>query len=220
MLFAKPTPKGTGAEFWGDCNDLKSLYDTMKKLSQPSSVSDGSYARNEQLLSIVSYEVRHAFQADRLVDNTIDNGADVATTYYGFCSDWITLLYTISALRHNAGRMPTDELDQSNLIQLEYWTREALHMYDCIGAKTIEQFIGNRIDVSTKYVYLIQQDLVRRYFSLKPGKTRFRTIPHLLMSMGYGKELDSFIKHIEDEANELGCNIEDMECDEMAPIIW
>ena len=40
MLFAKPTPKGTGAEFWGDCNDLESLYGTMSKLAEPSNLSN------------------------------------------------------------------------------------------------------------------------------------------------------------------------------------
>lgn len=220
MLFAKPTPKGTGAEFWGDCNDLESLYDTMSKLSQPITPSDSSYARNEQLLSIIPYEVRHAFQGDRLVDNTINNGFDANTTYYGFNADWITILYTISSLRYNAGIMVTDELDQSNLMLFEYWTMKALHMYDEKGAVLIEQFVNKCIDTTSKYVYLIHQDLVRRYFSMKPGKTRFRSIPQLLISMSYGEELNAFIKHVELEAKELGCSIEDLECDDITSIIW
>ena len=220
MLFAKPTPKGTGAEFWGDCNDLESLYNTMSRLSQPTKTSDSSYARNEQLLSIIPYDVRHAFQGERLIDRNILNGVNKHTTYYGFRSDWITLLYTISALRYNAGMMTTNELDQSNLLQLEYWTCKALHMYDDKGANSIELFINSRIDVSSKYVYLIHQELVNRYFSMKPGKTRFRFIPQLLMSMGYGEELNKFIKHIELEAKALDCNIEDLEYDDNTSIIW
>lgn len=220
MLFAKPTPKGTGAEFWGDCNDLESLYDTMSKLATLSEPSESSYARNEQLLSIIPYDLRHAYQEERLVDHNILNGVDTYTTYYGFRADWITILYTISALRYNAGMVDTDQLDQSNLAQFEYWTRKALHEFDPKGAASIEQFINCRINVSTKYVYLIHQDLVYRYFSMRPTKTRFRSIPHLLMSMGYGEKLDAFIKHVELEAKALGCTIEDLECDDITSIIW
>lgn len=220
MLFAKTTPKGTGAEFWGDCNDLESLYDTMSKLANLSDSSESSYARNEQLLSIIPYDLRHAYQEERLIDRNILNGVDTYTTYYGFQSDWVTILYTISALRYNAGMAATDELDQCNLTQFEYWTRKALHEFDPKGAASIEQFINRRIDVSTKYVYLIYQDLVQRYLSMKPTKTRFRSIPHLLMSMGYGQELDALIKQVELEAKSFGCNIEDLVCDDITSIIW
>lgn len=220
MLFAKPTPKGTGAEFWGDCNDLESLYDSMSKLAQTSELSESSYARNEQLLSIIPHEVRHAFQEERLIDRNILNGVGVYSSYYGFRSDWITLLYTISALRYNAGMTATNELDQSNLMQLEYWTRKALYKYDDKGANTIKLFINRRIDVSTKYVYLIHQNLVHQYFSLKPGKTRFRGIPNLLISMGWGKKLDDFIQNVELEAKQLGCSIDNLEYDYIDHIIW
>jgi len=219
MLFAKPTPKGTGAEFWGDCNDLESLYGTMSKLAEPSNLSN-SYARNEQLLTIIPYDLRHAYQEERLIDHNILNGVDTYTTYYGFRADWITILYTISALRYNAGMTATDELDQSNLVLIEYCTRKALYEFDPIGASAIEQFINSRIDVSTKYVYLIHQELIRQYYSMKPNKTRFRSIPQLLISMEYGKNLEAFIKQVELEAKSLGCTIEDLEYDEITSIVW
>lgn len=219
MLFAKPTPKGTGAEYWGDCNDLVSLYGTMSKLAKTSN-SSNSYARNEQLLTIIPYELRHAYQEERLIDHNILNGVGTYTTYYGFRADWITVLYTISALRYNAGMVATDELDQSNLMQFEHWTRKALYKFDSKGAYAIEQFINGRIDVSTKYVYLIHQELIQRYYSMKPNKTRFRSIPKLLVSMEYGEKLDAFIKQVELEANIMGCTIEDLEYDDIISTIW
>lgn len=220
MLFAKPTPKGTGAEFWGDCNDLESLYETMSKLANPLSSPENSYARNEQLLTIILYDIRHAYQEERLIDHNILNGVDAYTTYYGFRADWITILYTISALRYNARMVPTDELDQSNMMQFEHWTRKALHMFDSKGANAIEQFINCRIDVSTKYVYLIHQELIQRYYSMKPNKTRFRSIPQLLVSMGNGEKLDTFIRQVELEAKSLGCTIDDLEYDDVISIVW
>lgn len=220
MLFAKPTSKGTGAEFWGDCNDLETLYGTMSKLANPSSSLENSNGRNEQLLTIIPYEIRHAYQEERLIDHKILNGVDTYTTYYGFRADWITILYTISALRYNAGMVATTELDQSNLMQFEHWTREALYMYDSKGAYSIEQFINKRLDTSTKYVFLIHQELIRRYYSMKPNKTRFRSIPQLLVSLGYGGKLDAFIKQVKLEAKPLGCTVEDLEYDHPTSIIW
>ena len=191
MLYAKPTPKGTGIEFWGDCNDLQSLYDTMNKLANYGN-DPNSYERNEHLLTIVPYEVRHAFQGDRYKTN-IDNGK-TKTTYYGFRLDWITLLYTISALRHNAGLMATDDLDQSNLLLLEHCTRESLYAYDALGARSVELFINQRIDVTHKHVYQIHQHLLNIYFSEKPTKRRFRNIPSLLISV-CGQDMEEFLQY-------------------------
>lgn len=213
MLYAKPTRKGTGIEFWGDRNDLTSLYDTFNTLSYSEFINPQTYARNEQLLSIIPYEIRHAFQGDLLVDNKIDNG-DINTTYYGFKTDWITLLYSISALRYNAGLQPTNELVQGNLFLLEYWTRSALHNYDAMGADVIETYINNKIDVSTKYLYHIHQHAVRLFFCYKPGVKRFRLIPNILNRLMPGTYLDSLIKNIDESAKECNCDIRELEIDD------
>ena len=213
MLYAKPTPKGTGIEFWGDFYDLTSLYNTFSVLSYSEFTNPETYARNEQLLSIIPYEIRHAFQGDFLVNDKIDNG-NAITTYYGFKTDWITLLYSISALRYNAGLQPTNELIQSNLFLLEYCTRTALHDYDAKGANIIETFINDNINVRTKYLYHIHQRAVMLFFSYKPGVKRFRNIPNILSQFQYGSFLDNFIKGIEDFAKENNCDIKDVIIDD------
>lgn len=218
MLFAKPTPKGTGAEFWGDYCDLTSLHATMSKLSLMDCIDKDSNPRNNKLLSIIPYEVRHAYQGDRLINDKIDNGNNTSTTYYGFRTDWITILFTISSLRYNAGMHTTDVLDQCNLALFEYSTRQALMLYDEKGARSISMFINRGIDVTSKYVYLVHQHLVNQYFSTKPGKIRFRSIPSMLISMT-GKRLTDFIKEIEDQAARLGCTIHDLEYEDH-DIIW
>lgn len=213
MLYAKPTPKGSGIEFWGDYYDLTSLYNTFRALSYSEFTNPETYARNEQLLSIIPFEIRHAFQGDLSVNDKIDNG-NAKTTYYGFKTDWITLLYSISALRYNAGLQPTDELIQSNLFLLEYCTRIALHDYDAMGADVIETYINNKINVSTKYLYHIHQHAVMLFFSHKPGVKRFRNIPNILSQFHYGSFLDNFIKGIEDFAKENSCDIKDVIIDD------
>lgn len=191
MLYANSTPKGTGIEIWGDYNDLESLHATMVKLAN-NGIDPNSYERNAHLLSIVPFEVRHAFQGDRYKTD-VDNG-NTKTTYYGFRVNWITLLYTISALRYNAGLMATDDIDQSNLLLLEHWTRESLYAYDALGARFVELFINRRIDVTHKHVYQIHQHLLNIYFSEKPTKRRFRNIPSLLISV-CGQDMEEFLQY-------------------------
>lgn len=176
MLFAKTTPKGTGIEFWGDYNDLASLYDTIIKLSD----LDCNHERNRHVLPIIRLQISSALKGNELKNNSIENGLG-QTSYYGFRLDWITLLYSISALRYNAGMLPTDEIDQCNLMQLEYWTRKTLEDYDPEGAKFLKLFINKRIDVADEHIGMRHHSLLIKYFSIKPGKKRFRYISSLLV---------------------------------------
>lgn len=219
MLYGNPSAHGTGIEFWGDNNDLTCLYSTVSKLSYFEQKDIQNHGRNSHLLTILSYEIRHTIQGDRLTNTAIDNGIN-KTTYYGFRFDWITLLFSISALRYNAGLKPSDDLDQCNLMLLEYWTRKALYMYDAQGAKQIEIFINARIDVSNKHVYQIHQYVLNEYLSQKPSKRRFRSIPNLLVNIGLNsKELRALIKTIENDARLFNCSFNDLDCDDVE-IIW
>jgi hypothetical protein len=38
--------------------------------------------------------------------------------------------------------------------------------------------------------------------------------------MGNGEKLDAFIRQVEFEAKSLGCTINDLECDDIIPIVW
>ena len=167
MLISKPTPKGTGLIILGDYNDLRYLYDTIQTLSLVKTYdSEATYERNDKLLTIVPYEIRHAFQGERIVNHKIDNGHG-ETTYFGFRADWITILFTINALRYNSGYEPNSNFIQGILYLLEYRVQQALYMYDPIGANMIEPFIFGGIDVSSKYIYQLHQYYVTSFFSMK-----------------------------------------------------
>lgn len=180
MLVANPTKNGYGIQFWGDYNDIRCLYDIMSELSyyDPSS-SPASKERNERLLTIVPYEARHAYQEERLVDNTYING-NGHTTYFGFEVDWITIIFTYAALRYNAGHQPTDEITQSYLYQLKFWIRDAMRKYDPVGAQNLEQYLDGGLNVSSSNIYIIHQELVEKYNKTKAGKLRFRSISSML----------------------------------------
>lgn len=181
MLQACPTTKGTGIVLYGDYADLYNLYTTFQKLFKEDTEIERERTR---ILTIMSYEIRHAYQGDRLVKK-IAYDADNIVSYYGCRIDWITLLYTISCLRDHAGFVILDELDHANLLLLEYWCKKALFEYDAQGANTIQNFINARINTHDKFVYLIHQEIVNQFFRMKPGKNRFRRIPELLLQYGY-----------------------------------
>ena len=190
MLIANPTKKGTGIEIWGDCNDLQCLYDVISYLSLfNSTTNEATLERNERLLTIVPYEIRHAFQGERLINTHVDNGHDCKTLYYEFRTDWITILFTYSALRFNAAHTQTDAFIQGWLYLLEFQIKNAIYMYDELGAIAIEPLIEQGLNVSTKYVYLLHQNYVAKYLSMKSGKKRFRSIPLLLTDKAFEKEI-------------------------------
>lgn len=190
MLTANPTKKGIGIEIWGDYNDLECLYDVMSVLSlSKSATNEADFERNERLLTIVPYEIRHAFQGERLKNKHIGNGHSCETLYYGFRTDWITILFTYSALRFNAAHTQTDAFIQGWLYLLEFQIKNAIYMYDELGAIAIEPLIEQGLNVSTKYVYLLHQNYVAKYLSMKSGKKRFRSIPLLLTDKAFEKEI-------------------------------
>lgn len=221
MLFAKPTKIGTGAEFWGDYNDLFSLYNTFIKLSSDYQTDEGSCARNEYLLTLIRSDINNAYRGNKLIDSRIENGFHQYTTYYGFRADWITILYTLSSLRYNAGYIAINEEDLCNLNMFEYCTRKALRLYDDKGAKFIELFINKRIDITSKYTYIIYQHILCQYLNTKPSKTRFRGIPQLLITSNDNNSLRKIITKAEIDANIEKCSINDFYFDyDDDTIIW
>lgn len=212
MIFAKPTPKGGGLTFWGDYNDLVSLHESIDNLSllyfKDCNVNTGS----ENLLSIIQYNIRHAYQGKNLVDTHIDNGTS-HTVYYGFTIDWITILFTISELRYKAGRKPTNEIVQSHLFQLEYWIEKSLYQYDTQGAQNIAFFLQRGINTTSQYTFLLYQHILKQFFSQKSGKKRFRSIPELLTITFQRRKLDELIDQWNKSAEFNNCEISDLEYD-------
>jgi len=219
MIHAEPTKKGTGIKFWGDRNDLKLLYDCVSNLCH-SNNNEADYERNARLLTILPYEIRHAYQGDSLKKEE-DNG-DGTTIYYGFQINWITLLYSISALRYNAAYQCTSLLEQAQLNIIEYWTKVALNCFDAVGANEIECFVGCRIDVSSKYVYIIYEYVVAEYLSMPNTKKRFQNIPYLLSK--YATHTDRYkniVNSIEEDIKNGGGSISDFSVTHIPDVkIW
>lgn len=212
MLEVRPTKQGTGVEFIGTYNDLASLYDSMTKLSR---TNIESLSEDERLLTIIPYDLRHAFKGDREVYKN-----DLT---FGFKTNWITLLYTIACLRHHQKYVPLSKIDLANLLIFEELTEQAMLRYDSKGYVDLKWFIGMRVNIGTKYSYLAYREAANDFFTMRPGKTRFRMIPKILIHWGIGSPAyTQLCKEVDKLIEENGCNISQIDWEIAADkkIIW
>lgn len=212
MIEAYPTPKGTGVEFIGTYNDLSSLYDTMNKLS---SLNIEALAEDERLLTIMSYDLRHAFRGDREVYKKNQT--------FGFKINWISLLYTISCLRHHQIYVALGKIDIANLLILEELTEKAMFNYDPNGYAQLKHFIGQRISVGDNLTYLVHREVANDFFSMKSGVKRFRKIPELFIKWSWGSSAYKvFEEYIKQYMEENSCNVADIDrdIDNENSIVW
>lgn len=222
MLQAFPTKNGTGISIFGDYGDLTSLYATVHEVSLHLKEEDPKTKGQFQVLMNFAYEIRKAYSESRLKEKISYAGNDRKVEYCGFNYVWTDILIFISALRHNAAFVPTTRQDQANMYLLEYVVERALFNYDAEGANAIQNFIGQRINVSSQFVFLIYQALHLRFVDEKGGKTRFRKIPSMLIDFfsEYRPEYKNLMLSLEISAKKEKCEILDLEFDNLSEIIW
>lgn len=212
MLQSNPSKKGTGIEIWGDYGDLANLHQTIHKIATRLNGYDDKFKGQSDIIMSLAYEVRKSFEGSRLrKDFSFD--ADNKVSYYGFQYLWTDLLFAVSVLRLNAGYIVLDELDQANLYILEHNLKKSLFEYDPKGADQIQHFIGQRINVQDKLIFLMLQGINFEYLSQKPSKTRFRNIPNLII--GYTSPFSETYKlwkaDLGKSAKRHKCEIEEIE---------
>ncbi|MUP39729.1 DUF6904 family protein [Labilibaculum euxinus] len=222
MLQGYPTKNGTGISIFGDYGDLNSLYSTVHEIANSLDEYNERLKAQHQLLMNFAYEIRKAYSGQRLTDKLIFNGDDKEMHYYGFQCVWTDILIFISALRHNAGYVQTDKLQQANMYMLEYVVERALFEYDSEGANFIQHFIGQRINVTNKYAFIIYQALHIKFVSDRQGKKRFRNIPKLIGDYfsEWRQEYKDLIASFEISAKEQNCKITDLEFNDFPEIKW
>ena len=208
MIVFMPTKRGTGVKVYGDYGDLRSLYDTFIKLSQES--KDIANRQRNKVLSNMSYEVFQAIQNHRSFER-YDYGTGLYAFYYSFYIDWMTLLFVLACLRHNAMYTILDEKDLSNLLLLEYNCKEAIKRYDSQSYVNIEWLINGFIKPTYKSIYFSYQYAVKDFLLTKAGKQRFRKIPKIieLYCNIYGERFKELEKNVDDLLKDSDTNLED-----------
>jgi hypothetical protein len=221
LLTATPTKNGTGLSIWGDDDDLRSLYQLVHALTGDGEWTDDAKGGRVKILHSFSYEIRHAYQEERLKKQGIVVDG-VHLTLFGFNYSWIDLTFTLACLRFNAAYIPTDSDDQATLERLETITIQALHEFDPKGGQEIEQFIGPpMLNVNHPWIWQFNQQIEIDYMEMNVNKTRFRKIPNLLRQTEKWGPLYSFlISKINATAKDLDCDVYEIEYLEYPSIKW
>ena len=223
MIQAYPTKNGTGVAIFGDYGDLSSLYQSVHQIAESLDENIERLSGQHKLLMNFAYEIRKAYSGLRLTDKICyDGDHEKELFYYGFKVVWTDVLIFISTLRYNAGYIQTDKLLQSNLYMLEYVVEKALFDYDAEGANLIKDIIGQRINITNKYAFIIYQALHINFVTQKSGKKRFRNIPTLIGGYfsEWRQEYKDLIQSFEVSAKLENCEILDLSFDDFPEIKW
>lgn len=197
MIFAKPTTRGSGLIIYGDYLDLSCLYSLTHKISSRLA-NDTDLLGECKILDGFAYEIRHAYQKDREYKKfNFSGNPKEFTFYYGFRYLWTDILFTFSVLRHNAGYVTLDELDQSLLYSLEYFIKKSMFDYDPLGANELVEYVGKWINTSDKYIALINSYVSIEFLTEKVGKKRFRMIPGIIRKHSFNSD---YYNHIIQES--------------------
>lgn len=207
MLMVHPTRYGAGVTLWGDAHDLAHLRDTIYDLSDEEAVGPALSA----LLLGLAYDVRHAYQRDRL-EQTIGLGDLDATRYRGCQILWPYFLVQVSLLRHAAGYRPTTAGHQADLYRLEAATAAALQEADAQVAQACLELLPHVGDLPHGYLVSFIDVQVRHYLSGPGGKRRLARLPALLRSLQWlGPEYREYERQLKLIAEEKGCQPADLE---------
>ncbi|ALO17217.1 hypothetical protein L21SP5_03614 [Salinivirga cyanobacteriivorans] len=222
MLQGYPTKGGTGISIFGNYGDLRSLYSTVHEIANSLDEYNERLKAQHLLLMNFAYEIRKAYSGNRLTDKLVFEGDDKEMHYYGFNCVWTDILIFIATLRYNAGYIQTGKLYQANLYMLEYVVEKAMFDYNSQGANEIQHFIGQRINITNKYAFIIYQALHIKFVSERSGKKRFRSIPHLIGDhfSEWRQEYKDLIHSFELSAKEQKCEITDLEFNNFPDIKW
>ncbi len=127
--------------------------------------------------------------------------------------DDIYSLYKVICNFYNDENKPLDlgfetRLDQSLILQLEYWIEKAMFQYDPKGATELSKFIKGRIDIDNIHLYQYMRNIDNQYVGMPRGKKSFRKIPTLLKKACYGTiEYWEYNKQLELSASHFGCDV-------------
>ena len=155
MFYLIPTKRGFGADLEEDDPNVYSI------------------------LSNFLYHIRHAHQGD---DFCRDSSHLILEPipYYGFQISWVQLLIFIALINYKKSKHPRNKLLDGVLLQIEYWTEEALSRYDKKTGKVMKSYVGNVLDGSNPYLYYYLRRINATFFELKGGKKAFHELPELM----------------------------------------
>lgn len=188
---------------WGDYYDLKAIHSFIHFICSKSP----SHTELKEYALALAYDIRHAYQGDRLTKQFGIDDLDKAT-YRGVHVIWPTYLSQIAILRQMAGYVPHTTFEQSCLYLLENCARMALLRYDEATGTECLNWLETPCRFGNEYLVEYLNYLAKQYIGEgKGGKTRFRQLPIILRRMHFlSDDYRDFAGHLQDVAIEKKCS--------------
>lgn len=212
MMYAVPTKKGLGVEIWGTRDDLDYFHEVLSKFWNNESFAEvKGYEDKNNLISILSYEIRKASYGSRLTRNHSHYSFE-DIPYVGFQISWVCIIFSIAALRYNMRLTKNEKCDIALFLNLEYWIERSSESFDPIGANKLLPFLEDAIFAGNEYLYLYMRHVNAAFFETKGGKTAFRKLADMMRVAVYASdEYKELLNYLKSEAKKYNCKIEDLE---------
>ena len=211
MIHILPTKRGVGVELWGTHSDLLAIYELASSSCFDNYFSnDDSNENRNNVISMFSYEVRHAFQKNRQIKKGYLESDD---EYYGSKFTWVQFIFVISVLKTNIFYSESNKINISLLLQLEHYLESAMHIYDEKGASKLSFLIKEKSGyLSSRYVYQCMRMIDVKFLELGGGKRAFRKLPNLfIVAYPYTEDNKSFVSSLEEVSFQNKINLNDLE---------
>lgn len=212
MIYTIPTKRGLGVELWGTYDDLKTLYAVIGRFwNQEEFLNNTGFDNRDKLISGFSYEIRKAYDGDRLKQHYSRFSLE-QIPHFGVKLSWVHVLFSISALRYNMKYYQTDKLDVSVFLQLEYWIEKSMGDFDTEVAKKLMPFLNGGLYSGNPALYQYMRRINLEYAMLGGGKKAFKQLPALMMrGVLNTPEYTEYMNDLEADAKRLGGKVSDLE---------
>ncbi|WP_430613205.1 DUF6904 family protein [Flavobacterium sp. JP2137] len=212
MLYIIPTKNGIGVEIWGTREDLDIFYSFIGQFwNYEEKLTQKGFENRDNLISSFSYEIRKAKEEQRLKRNKSHFSFE-EQKYFGAQISWVHFLFSLVAIKYNMRYYPTNKLDISQLLNLEFWLEKAMNDYDKITAEKLVGFIEDGLHGGNEYIYQYMRSLDVDFLQLGGGKKSFRKLPDLLKrGIFYTEEYKDYENFLKTESQKLNCSISDLE---------
>jgi hypothetical protein len=121
MLDYELTRHGAGVRLWGDYGTLKRLHGVIHRLVEESHLIE----EKDGFVLGLAYDIRKAYERQRSIREQPES-TDNPGTQYGVEVVWPLLLIQAGLLRHAMTYLPTGNLEQAVMYELEYVIESAL----------------------------------------------------------------------------------------------
>lgn len=153
MIYTLPTKRGIGLQLWGTFDDLNDLYEVIGHFWGNESFKRlKGYDNRDELISGFSYEIRHAYQGDRLKRKRSHFSSE-KNRYYGAQFSWVHILFSLTALRYNMRLVTYSKFDLATFLTLEFCIEKSMKEFDAEGAQKLLPFIEGAIYPENEYLY-------------------------------------------------------------------